>query len=232
MTEEVAALVLKDNDSQARALTLDGLRSVARYEEFVALVEDLVAQGVLSRADDAIPTREELLASPQRERGLPRPLLAVVLGHTKMSAFEKLLETDFPDSASGRPFLDAYFPRRLRESYAAYFPEHVLRREIIATAAVNHVVNCAGVAFLARMMATTKAGLGQVVTAYVDVDRESGAEELRSRLEQAGLPAHAEHEGLLEIEGVLEALTRQVLEGGKAKAEGALKDVARRLEFA
>ena len=88
MTEEVAALVLADNDNQARALTLDGLRSAARYEEFVAFIEDMVGAGVLNRADDAIPTRDELLASPQRERGLPRPLLAVLLGHTKMWAFE------------------------------------------------------------------------------------------------------------------------------------------------
>ncbi|HEX6739595.1 MAG TPA: NAD-glutamate dehydrogenase domain-containing protein, partial [Vicinamibacteria bacterium] len=230
MTEEVAALVLKDNDSQARALTLDGRRSAARYEEFVALVEEMVASGDLNRADDAIPTREELLASPHRERGLPRPLLAVVLGHTKMSAFEKLLETDFPDSPSGRPFLEAYFPRRLRESYVQYFPEHVLRREIIATAAVNHVVNSAGVAFLARTVAATKAGLGEVVTAYVDVDRESGAEELRSRLEQAGLPAAAEHDALLEIEGVLEKLARQALEGAKVDAKGALEGLATQLK--
>ena len=65
MTEEVAALVLADNDNQARCLTLDGMRSAARYEEFVALVEDMVGAGVLNRADDAIPTREELLASPE-----------------------------------------------------------------------------------------------------------------------------------------------------------------------
>ena len=88
---------------------------MARYEEFVALIENMVGAGILNRQDDAIPTRDELLGSPHRERGLPRPLLAVLLGHTKMSAFEKLLETGFPDSPSGRPFLDAYFPRRLRE---------------------------------------------------------------------------------------------------------------------
>ena len=41
----------------------------------MALIEDMVGAGVLNRADDAIPTREELLPSPQRARGLPRPLL-------------------------------------------------------------------------------------------------------------------------------------------------------------
>ena len=63
MTEEVAELVLADNENQARAITLDGLRSAARYDEFVALIDDMVGAGVLNRADDAIPAREELLAA-------------------------------------------------------------------------------------------------------------------------------------------------------------------------
>src|SRR4029450_10602343 len=94
MTDEVAALVLADNENQARCLTLDGLRSAARYGGCVALVEDMVGAGLVNRADDQIPTRDELLQSPHRERGLPRPLLAVMLGHTKMSAFEWLMDTD------------------------------------------------------------------------------------------------------------------------------------------
>src|SRR5262249_53410473 len=146
MTDEVAALVLADNDSQATALSLDAARSAQRYEEFVSLIDDMTSAGILDRADEAVPTRDELLASPEKKRGLPRPLLAVLLGHTKMYAFQMALETGFPDSASGRPFLEAYFPRRLRESFAEHFEGHVLRREIIATGAVNYVVNKAGIA--------------------------------------------------------------------------------------
>src|SRR4029079_2950975 len=37
MSEAVAELVLQDNADQARALDLDGLRSVTRYEAFVTL---------------------------------------------------------------------------------------------------------------------------------------------------------------------------------------------------
>ena len=44
MTDEVASLVLADNENQARCLTLDGIRSAARYEDFVALVEDMVGR--------------------------------------------------------------------------------------------------------------------------------------------------------------------------------------------
>jgi len=230
MTEEVAELVLADNRSQARALTLDGLRSVPRYEEFVAFVEDLVAAGVLSRADDAVPTRDELLASPYRDRGLPRPLLAVLLGHTKMYAFEMVMQTPFPESESGRPFLLAYFPGRLRQEFADHFEAHPLRREIVATAAVNHVINCAGVTFLSRMMAAGKSGIGDVIAAYCEVDRSSGALSLRDRLQEA--PPEAAYQGLIELEEALEAATRDALDGKTTDTGRVLEPVRSRLEIA
>jgi glutamate dehydrogenase len=215
MTEEVAALVLADNASQALALSLDGTRSARRYEEFVAYVDDLTGAGVLVRADESVPERDELLASPNRDRGLPRPLLAVLLGYTKMFAFQLVMETDFPDSDAGRPFLENYFPHRLRNEFGSHFAEHVLRREIVATGAVNYLVNKAGVTFLSRMMAATKAGIGEVVTAYVDVDREAEAFKLRADLLAAGRAASAEQDALLAIEEVLEASVKDRLEGKK-----------------
>ena len=228
MTEEVADLVLADNRNQARALTLDGLRSVARYDDFVAFVEDLVGAGVLSRGDDAIPTKEELLASPHRGRGLPRPLLAVLLGHTKMYAFEMVMQTSFPESEAGHPFLVEYFPHRLQREFAEHFDEHPLRREIVATAAVNHVINCAGVTFLARMMAGGRFGIGEVIAAYSEVDRSSGALALRERLTDA--PPETAHKGLLELEDALESATRDALEGKARDTGAALEPVRARLE--
>jgi glutamate dehydrogenase len=209
MTDEVAELVLADNEDQALCLSLDGLRSAARYEEFVALIEDMVGAGILNRSDDAIPTRDELLGSSERQRGLPRPLLCVLLGHTKNWAFQMLLETDFPDSPTGRPFLDLYFPKRLRAAYAEHFPEHRLRREIIATGAVNALVNTAGVTFLSRMMGSVGADVGQVVAAYIEADHASGAGEKRRKA--AALDARAEQQALLEIEAELEATVRKRL---------------------
>jgi glutamate dehydrogenase len=232
MTEEVAELVLADNENQARALSLDGRRSRQRYEAFVAYVEDLLGAGVMNRQDDAVPAREELLSSPHRDRGLPRPLLAVMLGHTKRWAFDLLMETEFPESAAGRPFLVGYFPRRLRERLAEFFDEHTLRREIVATAAVNHVVNNAGIMFLTRTMAEGKAGPGEVLSAYLAVEAESGAAGMRERLFAAGLAAAEEQEALLELEGRLQALTLEVLAGRKPPLAEALAPIAGRIASA
>jgi glutamate dehydrogenase len=227
MTDEVASLVLADNENQARCLTLDGIRSAARYDEFVALVEDMVGAGLVNRADDQIPTREELSASKHRDRGLPRPLLSVLLGNTKMWAEEMIMETDFPDSETAKPLLDAYFPKRLRESFAQYFPEHYLRREIVGCVAINHLVNNAGISFLSRTMAKTQAGIGEVVKAYLDCDRSTGAFAERQALLAKGLDAKAEHEALLAIEEKLEAATVAAL-SGEGAAKPAKAKAARR----
>jgi glutamate dehydrogenase len=231
MTDEVGELVLLDNENQARALTLDGMRSATRYEEFVAYIADLVGAGVLNRLDDAIPAGDELLALPTKARGLPRPLLAVLLGHVKNSTFSMVMETGFPESPAGRPFLDAYFPKRLRESYAEYFEGHALRREIVATAAVNHIINHAGVVFVWRVMTESKAGIGEVVAAYIDVEREAEARELREALFAAGRKASEEHEALLEIEDALEISVLAVLEGKKKiDATAKLKTIRAKLK--
>ena len=153
MTDEVAALVLADNAGQALALSLDApaqrraLRGV-RGAWSTSMVGGGPAQ---PRRTSRCPRATSCWRAAQRERGLPRPLLCVLLGYSKMSAFQLLLETDFPDGAAGRPFLDLYFPRLLRERFAEHFQEHVLRREIIATGAVNYLINRGGIALLPRL---------------------------------------------------------------------------------
>jgi glutamate dehydrogenase len=213
MTDEVSSLVLADNANQALALTLDGLRSSRRYDEFVNLIDDTVAAGIVDRADDAIPTREALLASPGRTRGVPRPLLAVLLGHTKNWVFAQAMETSLPDSLEAQPLLEAYFPRPLRERFREQFASHPLRREIVATAAVNYVINHAGLGFIPRLRAATARDIGEIIAAYLAADRTSDATELRARVERAGLPVEAEFAALIEIEDRLEDATRAVLAG-------------------
>ena len=140
-----------------------------------------------------------------------------------------LLETDFPDGASGRPFLDGYFPRLLRERFAEHFQDHVLRREIVATGAVNYLVNRGGIGLLPRLEQGAKHGIGEAVTAWIEVDREAEAPALRDALLASGRPAGEEQAVLLEIEDALEAAAKERLEGKKASARKALGEIRRRL---
>jgi len=230
MTEEVAELVLADNHYQALALTLDEMRSADRYESFADLVDQMVSSGILNRADESIPRRAELLEMRQAGRGLPRPLLCVLLGCSKMHAFDALLQTDFPESPSARPFLDGYFPRLLRERYVDYFQDHVLRREIIATCAVNHVINHAGITLLPRLMAATQTTIGHVIEAYATAERESGAEGLRDQIVGAAMAASHEQALLRATEDALEAAIVELLAGKSPDFPKALSTVRERID--
>jgi glutamate dehydrogenase len=211
MTEDVARLVLVDNAAQALALTLDGRRSAARYEEFVDLVYELITKGVMDRLGNDVPSRKELLESETRPRGgLPRPLLALVLSHVKIWAFSRILESDFPERTEGLPFLTGYFPERL-QGFSKHFGEHRLKREIIATGAANHVVNHAGVDFLSRVTRETGRPPGDVVRSYMECSRSEKAPEKREGILASRKSASDIQKSLLELEEALEEATKAAL---------------------
>jgi glutamate dehydrogenase len=161
--------------------------------------------------DDAIPRREEVLSATSRDRGLPRPLLCVMLGHVKNWAFARVLRSSLPDAEIAQPLLDAYFPTQMRVRYREHFASHPLRREIIATAAVNYLINNAGVSFIHRVTHVAAREIGDVVQAYLLADRDANAQEARQRLVAANLPVADEHAQLVQIEDALEAATVQLL---------------------
>jgi glutamate dehydrogenase len=222
MTDNVSELVLADNINQSRALTLDGVRSAASYEAWVDFVESLVRDGIVSRPDAALPRRSEFLASRAKDRGLPRPVLCVLLGHVKNWVYAEVLKSDVPDSDVARPYLDAYFPSTLRKEYADHFGEHPLKREIIATCVINYLINHAGIAFLTRVMNATKATMAHVVTTYLEVDRACGAAAVREALYAQNRPVKEELGALLAIEDSIEGTVRALLEGRDANPPMAL----------
>ncbi len=205
MTDNVSELVLDDNRHQAGAITLDGVRSVAEYERFVDVIEQMVVNRVFSREDQDVPSRDALLSSAYRMRGLPRPLLAVLLGQAKMHAYEVTLASAFPDSEIGVPLLTGYFPELMKGRYADAFTRHPLAREIVATVGINRVVNHAGITFLPTVAAQTEAEYGAIVQAYVEAEAAIGADRRRAEaLAGGGLDAASERRQLLAIEQELE----------------------------
>jgi hypothetical protein len=79
------------------------------------------------------------------------------------------------------------------------------------------------------VMASCRTGIGDAIAAYLEVERESGARELREKVLAAGIGAKAETESLLEIEETLEGLTRARLGGTPLEAKPALEKVRARL---
>jgi len=204
MTDEVADLCLADNDAQTLAITLDVLRSKAALDEHLDCIDALVAAQFLNPSDDSIPSRESL-RKEAAERGLPRPLLAVLLGETKRFLFEAILPTTFPDSPEGGSLLASYFPQRLQKEYAQHFAAHPLKREIVGTVAVNHIVNTAGIAFVARAMKASGKDVGEVFAAFYSVAGAEGAVNARAAIHAEEKDASVRQTKLMAFEAALAA---------------------------
>lgn len=172
MTDEVAALVLRDNYFQTQTLSIGGRMGMRLFDQQHRLVRWLEKQGRLNRALEYLPDDEAF--ADRKARGVPltSPERAVLLAYSKMWLFDTLLQSDLPDDPWVGTALARYFPAALRQRYAALMPRHPLRREIVATHVLNSMVNRVGSTFVHRLMEATGSTAAQVVRAYL-LARES-----------------------------------------------------------
>lgn len=166
MTDEVGELVLNDNYRQNQAISLMDAMSSVRLGSFGHFIRTLELHGLLDRALEFLPSDVELSERKARGQGLTRPELAVLLSYDKIVIFNQLLESDVPEDPYLSKELLRYFPRILQQRYSADMENHRLRREIIATAVTNSMVNRMGATFLLRMQEDTGETPAQVAKAY------------------------------------------------------------------
>ncbi|QIG44208.1 NAD-glutamate dehydrogenase [Nocardioides anomalus] len=165
MTDEVGALVLRDNYEQNLALA----NAVAHAPSLLHVHEDFMRRleqaGTLDREIEGLPSRRVVRRRLDRGRGLTPPELAVLMAWTKIVLADELLEGDLPDD----PYLDidlkAYFPTPMRERFEAQIEAHPLRREIIVTQVVNDLVNGAGMTYWPRLAEETGASAADLTRA-------------------------------------------------------------------
>ena len=167
MTDEVAALVLRDNYFQTQALS--AMHRIApqlldAQQRFIAFLE---RAGRLNRGIEYLPEDDELAARRANGQGLTPPEGAVLLAYSKIWLYDELLASTLPDDPWVATALVRYFPVRLQQGHAAYMPRHPLKREIIATHVVNSMLNRVGSTFVHRLMETTGAHPPEIVRAYL-----------------------------------------------------------------
>ncbi|HEY3859723.1 MAG TPA: NAD-glutamate dehydrogenase [Gammaproteobacteria bacterium] len=166
MTDEVAALVLRDNYMQAQAISVAEVQAPGRLSEHAYLIKALEKGGVLNRTIEFLPTEEGLAERRKAGRGLTRPELAVVLAYSKIDIYNGLLAGDVAEDPYLANELENYFPTPLQKRYAELMPKHRLRREIICTAVTNSLVNRMGSTFAHRMQEETGVDASTVARAY------------------------------------------------------------------
>jgi glutamate dehydrogenase len=172
MTDEVADLVLWDNYRQNQALSLMQRMSVSRLGSKQHFIRTLEAQGLLDRQIEFLPSDAEIAERKARGIGLTRPELAVLLSYSKLVAFDELVRSDVPEDPYLSKELLRYFPQPLQQKYAKAMEHHRLKREIIATAVTNTMINRMGATFLMRMQEDSGRSLGEVAKAFT-ITRET-----------------------------------------------------------
>jgi glutamate dehydrogenase len=144
---------------------------------------------------------------------LTRPELAILLSYAKIVLYQQLLDSDVPEDAHLSKELARYFPVPLQEKYAEHMQRHRLRREIIATAVTNSMVNRMGATFTLRMQEDTGQPPAAIAKAFTAVREVIDARSLWADIEALdGTVSEAvQTDALLKIWDLLRNLTRWLL---------------------
>jgi len=167
MTNDVAALVLRDNYFQTQALSIGRRLAMRQLDEQARFMRFLEKSGQLHRDIEFLPTDDEIGERRLKGLGLTSPEQAVLLAYSKMWLNDELMASELPEDPWVATALERYFPTLLKEKFATYIPRHPLKREIIVTHVLNSMVNRVGPTFVHRLSEITGTRAPQIVRAYL-----------------------------------------------------------------
>jgi glutamate dehydrogenase len=183
MTEDVAALVLRNNYLQTLALSLAERRGLEDLGFEQRLMQTLEAAGALDRPVEFLPDDMEISERRGRAQALTRPELAVLLAYAKLSLNQELLASNVPDDPYLGRELGRYFPKLVAESFPDALERHRLRREIIVTQLANSIINRGGPSFLVRIADQTGARAANIAAAFAAVRDSYGMTALNNEID-------------------------------------------------
>ncbi len=213
MTDEVAQLVLNDNYRQNQALSLMQRMSLSRLGSKQHFIRTLESQGLLDRQIEYLPSDSEIAERKSRRIGLTRPELSVLLSYSKIVLFQQLLDSDVPEDPYLSKELVRYFPGPLQKKYAKAMEQHRLKREIIATAVTNSLVNRMGATFILRMTEDTGRSPGEVAKAFTITRETLDARDLWAQIDalDGKVPESVQVDALQVIWSLQRSMTRWLL---------------------
>jgi len=169
MTDEVGTLVLKDNYLQTQCISLTTREATELLEEHARFISDLEEAELLNRDIEYLPSKDEIAERLAASSGLQSPEIAVLVSYSKMTLYDQLLASTFPDDPYLARHLSDYFPQLLQERYPEAIKQHRLRREIIATIVTNELVNRLGPTYLFRLKEELGSDVAELASAFIAV---------------------------------------------------------------
>ena len=138
----------------------------------------------------------------------------MLLAYSKMWLYDAILESDLPDDPQLADDLVRYFPKRLdTPEWRERMANHRLRREIVATAATNSMVNRIGGSIVARLVERTGTPPADVARAYLIARDAFGLRDVWKDIEALDnkVPAAIQTAMLIEANRLIERAVSWVL---------------------
>jgi glutamate dehydrogenase len=183
MTDEVGALVLRDNYEQTQILSLEASVGQQTMDIFRRYMNELEKVGRLKRKLEFLPDDKTLLERKANNKGLTRPEIAILIAYCKMFLKQDILDSDVPEDPFFTKYLTWAFPVPLREQYLAQMKLHSLRREIIATQLGKYVTDHMGINFVERLQRETGASVAFIMRGFVIAESIYQLEDLWQQIE-------------------------------------------------
>ncbi len=187
MTDEVAQLVLADNESQNDLMGTSRANAASLFPVHADQIRHLAERG-LNRELEVLPSEKEIQRRTDAGIGLTSPELATLMAHVKLGLKEELLATELPDQEVFASRLPVYFPKPLRERFTPEIRSHQLRREIVTTMLINDMVDTAGITYAFRIAEDVGVRPIDAVRTYAATDAIFGIGHMWHRIRSADLP--------------------------------------------
>ncbi|HVC01941.1 MAG TPA: NAD-glutamate dehydrogenase [Steroidobacteraceae bacterium] len=218
MTDAVAGLVLRNNYLQSQAISVLEYQARERLSENAFMLRALERSGDLNRLLESLPSDEEIAERRKSGEGLTRPEIAIALSYGKIWLDKALIDSDVPEDDYLADELLRYFPSPVRLRFAARIERHRLRREIIATAVTNSLINRMGPVFAVRAVGDTAADPAAIARAYTIAREVFCAREIWEQIESLDnrVAAAVQYDALERTTRILRHMSYWLLENRRA----------------
>ena len=228
MTDEVATLVMNDNDAHGRQLSRDQVRSkqdIFQFGRAIAFIEQTMGQ---PRSALNLPNDKELSRRAESGIGLTRPELSVLSAWVKMYIYRELLRGSPKDLPGYDYFLVNYFPKELQERFPEDIQNHMLANEIAMTVATTRLVADAGATLVPMLFETLGSSVSSIATAYFRAQLLARTQDLRPIVEQLplGSALNVSYQAWIDVDAGVRDVAAGWLARGKTPSREALPAMA------
>jgi glutamate dehydrogenase len=187
MTDEVAGLVLTDNEDQNDLIGTSRANAASLLPVHAMQIKYLEERGI-DRELEALPSEKEIARRTDAGIGLTSPELCTLMAHVKLVLKEEVLATELTEQDVFASRLPRYFPTPLRERFTPEIRTHQLRREIVTTMLINDLVDIAGISYAFRLTQDVGVGPIDAVRTWVATDAIFGVDHIWRGIRAADIP--------------------------------------------